>query len=388
MVSSPAPSAAVRGGGLDLLRFSASLFVVLFHFGDEAPVPLRDLHDIWGRGYLATDFFLMLSGFVLARAYGRALNAGQIRPLNFWLKRFARSYPTHLITLGLLILMVLGANLIGKPPSHPEHFPLNGIPAQILLLHVFGLGGGEWNIPAWTLSALLICYVFMPWLWRAFSKMEGVLLPLGLGLTLLLAGQTISLSLLDVSIFQLPYHLALVRAFPLFLVGLLLARTVETGHWTPVRSHMMVAAGAGILFVDIISHGPDTLSLLAIAMLTLGCGSYVVTKPIPGAAWGAKVSFSLFMTHTLVGALGFAAIRPIAQGLYPPLAGGILAWLFWLSMLAAALVAAELYNRLIDAPLQKWIRHRWFSHNAASPVSGHPDQYQAAIPNGSAPPLK
>ena len=46
------------------------MFVVLFHFGDEAPIPLHALHSVWERGYLATDFFLMLSGFVLARAYG------------------------------------------------------------------------------------------------------------------------------------------------------------------------------------------------------------------------------------------------------------------------------------------------------------------------------
>ena len=58
----------MRGGALDALRFFASLFVVLFHFGDEAPIPLADMHSVWARGYLATDFFLMLSGFVLARA--------------------------------------------------------------------------------------------------------------------------------------------------------------------------------------------------------------------------------------------------------------------------------------------------------------------------------
>lgn len=360
MSSSTVQHQPIRGGGLDLLRFLASVFVVLFHFGPEAPIALGQMHDIWARGYLATDFFLMLSGFVLARAYGAKLNSGQLKPLEFWLKRFARSYPTHLITLGLLVLLVLAANLIGKPPAHPENFPLSGIPAQIFLLHVFGLGGGAWNIPAWTLSALLICYAIMPWIWRVFSKLKGLLMPLALAITLLLAGQTISLSLLDVSIFQLPYHLALIRAFPLFLVGLLLARAVETGDWTQTRSHMLVAAGAGILWVDCISHGPDTLSLIAIGLLTLGCGSYVVTKPIAGAAWGAKVSFSLFMTHTLVGAVGFAAVRPVLQSLYPPMAKGLLAWLFWFAMLAAALITADLYNRLIDAPLQKWIRRRWF----------------------------
>ncbi len=350
----------VRGGGLDALRFAASLFVVLFHFGDEAPIPLRALHEIWGRGYLATDFFLMLSGFVLARAYGRGLETGQIIPIEFWLKRFARSYPTHLITLGLLVIMVVGAGLIGKAPSHPENFPLSGIPAQILLLHAVGIGGGQWNIPAWTLSALLICYAVMPWLWRSLARLPGPMTPLILAVTLLMAGQVISLSTLGISLFQLPFQLSLIRAFPLFIVGLLIARCVETAVWTRHKSHLIVAFATGLVSVDILSQGPDTLSLIAIMLLMLGCGSYVVDRPIPGAAWGAKVSFSLFMTHTLTGAICFAGIVPVIENLYPLAAQGPLAWTIWLGVLGAALVGADLYNRLIDAPLQKWIRARWF----------------------------
>ena len=357
---------SVRGGFLDLLRFMASLFVVLFHYGDEAPRALQSLHEVWSRGYLATDFFLMLSGFVLARAYGRSLSEGRIKPLNFWLKRVARSYPTHLITLGLLILMVLAAQLVGKTPNHPEHFPMDGIVSQVLLLHVFGLGGGQWNIPAWTLSALLICYAAMPWLWQAISRLGGPLICLALASTLLLSGQMLSLPLLGVSLFELPYTHAMIRATPLFIVGLLLARTVETGDWTPQSTRLLMVSGAGLLALDVFTQGPDTLSLVAIGLLTLGCGAHQMSKPIPGAVWGAKVSFSLFMTHTLVGAVCFSALRPILEGLYPPLARGMLAWVFWFGVLAAALVTADLYNRLIDAPLQRWIRRRWFDTPPAS----------------------
>jgi peptidoglycan/LPS O-acetylase OafA/YrhL len=61
-----------RGGALDLLRFVAALFIVLYHVAERAPVSLFAIHPALGRGYLATDFFLMLSGYVLARTYGRA----------------------------------------------------------------------------------------------------------------------------------------------------------------------------------------------------------------------------------------------------------------------------------------------------------------------------
>ncbi len=61
-----------RGGALDLLRFVAALFIVLYHVAERAPVSLFAIHPAFGRGYLATDFFLMLSGYVLAKTYGPA----------------------------------------------------------------------------------------------------------------------------------------------------------------------------------------------------------------------------------------------------------------------------------------------------------------------------
>lgn len=59
----------------------------------------------------------MLSGFVLARAYGPGVVSGRLTLSRFWLKRFARSYPTHLITLAILALLVFEAFLVGEPRS-------------------------------------------------------------------------------------------------------------------------------------------------------------------------------------------------------------------------------------------------------------------------------
>ncbi|MGO4409973.1 MULTISPECIES: acyltransferase family protein [unclassified Brevundimonas] len=367
----PQPAAFVRGGVLDALRFLASMFVVLFHFGDEAPVPLASLHSVWARGYLATDFFLVLSGFVLARAYGAGQASGQVSPLRFWLKRFARSYPTHLITLAILALLVLAAALIGKTPVHAERFDWSGIPAQILLLHAFGVGGEQWNIPAWTLSALLICYAFFPWLWRAMRRLPGPMTALTLGLTLLVVGQALSLALLKHSLFDLPFQWAMLRAAPLFVVGLTLARAVEAGRGSPRAARLIALGGAAVLLANVAVAGPDLISLLAICVLVLGCGALPTTlpttRPIPGAAWGARVSFCLFMTHTITGAVWFGGLQPLIERFHPAAATvAWQAWGLWVLALVAALVAADLYNRLIDAPLQRAIRRRWFSPPAVS----------------------
>jgi hypothetical protein len=47
---------AVRGGALDFLRFLASLLIVLYHFGAEGPMRIERFHQVFSRGFLATDF--------------------------------------------------------------------------------------------------------------------------------------------------------------------------------------------------------------------------------------------------------------------------------------------------------------------------------------------
>ena len=103
-----------RGGTLDVLRFAAAFFVVLFHYGGEAPVALDSIHPVFFRGYLATDFFLMLSGYVLGRAYGRSIEEGRVGPLEFLSRRIARIWPAHLIVLALMVLVVVASGVAGR----------------------------------------------------------------------------------------------------------------------------------------------------------------------------------------------------------------------------------------------------------------------------------
>ena len=221
-----APNA--RGGALDALRFVAAMFVVVFHFGDEAPIALVSMHDFLGRGYLATDFFLMLSGFVLAKAYGAAVVSGRVTLWRFWFKRFIRCYPTHIITLAILVAMIGIGLMLGIHSSEPHRYDFSGLPAQILLLHAFGIGAGQWNMPSWTISALLICYAFFPLLWGRMLKLAQPASALAVGLIILVLSDLISLRLLGVEQFAIGFQWTFFRAAPLFLVGLTLARAVQS----------------------------------------------------------------------------------------------------------------------------------------------------------------
>ncbi|QTC87171.1 acyltransferase family protein [Brevundimonas pondensis] len=376
-LTSAAPPAAskMRGGALDALRFVAALFVVVFHFGDTAPISLQSMHGFLGRGYLATDFFLILSGFVLAKAYGAGVASGKVSLGRFWLKRFARCYPTHVITLAILVVMVLTAGALGMQATNAGRFDLAGLPAQIFLLHAFGLGGGHWNIPSWTISTLLICYAFFPMLWRAMLRLNSVWISLGLAIAIIVGSNALSLALLGEQQFSLPFQWCMFRAAPLFLVGLALARAVQTGRWTDKSARIVGFGGGAVLLANAFMVGPDLINVLAICAIIIGCGASPVTRPIPGAEWGAKVSFCLFMVHTITGAVWFDVVEPLAARLHPAVESVAWeAWAMWFGALVFTLIASDLYNRFIDEPIQKWIGRKWF----ARPVSSRPDPRPAA----------
>ena len=49
-------SATLLAGALDALRFLAAFFMVVYHYSNESPVPLAQVHPLFARGYLATDY--------------------------------------------------------------------------------------------------------------------------------------------------------------------------------------------------------------------------------------------------------------------------------------------------------------------------------------------
>lgn len=363
---SPTSSPPLRGGALDALRFVAALFVVVFHFGDQAPVALSELHPFLGRGYLATDFFLMLSGFVLAKAYGPAVAARRISLGRFWSKRFVRCYPTHLITLGLLAAMVGAGALLGFTSDNAGRFDWSGLPAQVFLLHAFGLGGGHWNIPSWTISTLLICYLFFPMLWRAMLTITRPASALSLGLLILTGSNLLSVALLGGEQFNLPFQWCFLRAAPLFLVGLTLARAVQTADLKASTARVVGFGGGAVLLLNAVLAGPDMINILAICAVMIGCGASPTTKALPFAAWGARVSFCLFMVHTITGAVWFDVVQPLATRLVPALAEGpVLGWMMWIGALVAAVVGAALYDHFIDSPIQRVLNARLFGRRPA-----------------------
>lgn len=162
---------------LDGLRGVAAVFVVCFHVF-EAHANDNRFKQIINHGYLAVDFFFLLSGFVVAYAYDDRW--GKMTQWDFYKRRLIRLQPM------LIMGTIIGALLFYFQGS-PIVFPLiNGTPAwKVLLLMLIGFtlipvpismdirGWQEMHPldgPAWSLFFEYIANILYALLFRRFSK--------------------------------------------------------------------------------------------------------------------------------------------------------------------------------------------------------------------------
>jgi len=343
-------SKADRAGALDALRFLAAAFVVLYHFGSSAPVDLTERYTMLDRGWLATDFIIIVSGFVLGRAYGVALDTLDLSPHRFVLKRLLRVWPAHLIVLSGLAGLLLVAHLVGLPSNSPERFQASDFIYQALLVHAWGVSHQpSWNEPSWTLSALIVCYALFPLVWLASRRLSGRGSALIVGFGLVIAAGTGAHYLLHASLFDLPFHQGVVRTLPLFILGAMLARFAQGREVSPA---MAVASGLASLIALVVIQVPArtefsaVASIVALATLIVSADSLGVRQtPLIKAA--ASIAFTLFITHAVIGTVWFSGL----DALNIPTS-----WLTWFGAWVAVFSGATAFHLLIDRPIQTWLR--------------------------------
>lgn len=358
------PLPLTRGGPLDALRFMAAFCMVLYHYSFEAPIALAKVHPIWSRGYLATDFFLIVSGYVLGRIYGDRVANAKMSNLGFFRRRAMRVIPAHLIMLSGLVAFVIGCTLVGYAPAHMEYFDWSQLPAQVLLLTSIGVPGGHgWNDPSWSLSALLVCYAAFPFLWRAFSRLKSPVVSLIAGFAVLAAADIAANLILHRDVFQIPQEIGALRALPLFILGAMLARFSENVAISPwIARALGLTALAALIGVQMIGRF-DFISILLIAAMVVGAGATPVNRPSHALEKGAVISFSLFITNEPVRIVLFGVIHLIEKKLH---AGLGLEWALWAITPAIAVAFAVAFHYGVDMPTQRWIKRRRKTARAAT----------------------
>jgi peptidoglycan/LPS O-acetylase OafA/YrhL len=359
---------------LDGLRGLSALLVCLFHFPAAGPVASSGL--VRG-GWLAVDFFFVLSGFVIAAGWGGRLNSPADLP-RFLALRLARIWPLHIV----MLLLFLGAELLGmaldgagimlRAPFGPGH-GIGDWWRSLFLLGAFGLTNGEvWNVPAWSIAAEFWSWVIfgLAWVWGGRQRVW---------LLALLALLSWALMRADGGGIARSHDGGFIRALCGFFAGALL-QAVPRGPRRDGPADLALATAvevaALLLALAFIAAAPAAPANLA-APLVFGVAVHVfargdglisallMTSPLQRLG---LLSSALYLVHSFVMARLGDALALLAPSLLvrhagremfgrTPIEGLALTAL----MLVLALLTAGAAWRLIEEPVRDAARRRWLT---------------------------
>jgi peptidoglycan/LPS O-acetylase OafA/YrhL len=366
---------------LDGLRGVASLMVVVFHLF-EAWAGGDPAKQIINHGYLAVDFFFLLSGFVVAYAYddrwGSGPNQAGMSPWDFFKRRLVRLQP--MIILGGLI----GAALLGF--QHWSLFPkLDAVTTlQVLGVLLLGFvmipmtpsaeirGWGEiypLNGPQWSLFYEYIGNIlYAVGLRKLSNRWMGVLVFLSaLALIHLLTfgprGDVIGGWALDAS----GMRIGLTRVMFPFFAGILLMRLgkrIRVKNAFAVSSLLLVAAmslprfGVGDQrWINGLYEAACVIVLFPL-IVAIGAGEKRVDGPsVRTARFFGDLSYPLYITHypLIYIYTGWVVDKK------PPVAEGALVGV---GLFIAAVTIAYACLKLYDEPARRWLAARFPSRPA------------------------
>ena len=156
---------------LDIARGVAAIAVAIFHYklfyaynlSSENFVPENQpFYDyiklIYEHGWIAVQFFFLLSGFIFFKLYLKRIKEKNLSFYNFLILRISRLYPLHFITLIIVLIIYLvlkGNNFTNPIQADLEHFIYN-----LFLIHEWGLKSyASFNEPSWSISVELLMYI-------------------------------------------------------------------------------------------------------------------------------------------------------------------------------------------------------------------------------------
>ena len=366
---------------LDGLRGVAAVLVVLFHLletysGGQA-------HQIINHGYLAVDFFFVLSGFVIGYAYDDRWD--KMTTWGFFKRRLVRLQP--MVIMGT----VVGAcfYLFGQGDGFELIGNVEGW--KVLLAFVMGClmipcgasmdirGWGEMNSfngPNWSLTWEYVGNILYAFVFRRLPK---------IGLALLAAAAafcTLDLCL-DWNVFGLlteghaghrytviggwsltseQVYIGLTRLFYPFLIGLLISRVgkyinVKNGFWwcsliLAVLFSIPCVGGEGSILNGV--YNATCILVLMPLVVMMGAGSKIKgEKSAKVCNFLGNISYPLYITHypIMYMQMNWSWSHPDA----PVYAHVMVCVACFLLLIGIAYACLKLY----DIPVRKWLTEKW-----------------------------
>lgn len=296
-------------------RFWAALLVFLFHSSlpsDLAPFADPTVEHIFTvtvakAGWLGVSFFFILSGFIMVWSAKESDTVG-----NFYLRRFAKIYPTHFLTW--IVAFIIGAISITQYKLWLSNLLL--INTWFNDVHYFFVA----NRPSWSLCVEAIFYLCFPFLYKltnAISKKHNLL---ALLIVILLA-----------FIFQIYTYLQvepnqMMRAFPIsqnhfwisyifppshifeFLAGMYAARMLISGKTIMLAKSVSLALLALVYICSMYVPFQFSMSVIFIIpvclLITSLAGDDLKMKKTifnsQTSVWLGEISYAFYMVHFLV----------------------------------------------------------------------------------------
>ena len=359
---SDVPASGAQAGGeggrliaLDAFRFFAACCVVVYHYNLNFELGLGRWSAAPDHFYVMVDFFFILSGFVIALAYGDRLRSGaELRA--YFVSRFARIYPLHVLTLLFLVAFIGAGALVGFRSNDPAQWDLTKLPGQLLLLQATGLYDRLYfNTPSWSISAEWFAYLLAPALFyvsRRVSLVAGLLISAAGVVAFILLRKALGLS---VPWTDATYDFGVLRALPEFFCGAVLARAYQSDAiaFAP-RWWMVYAVLLGVL-ASLHFGAPDEIAVVLFVALVLGAALAEKSgQPSPlMSRWAARLgdaSYSVYMLHMpLIIPMAFLMRRTGMIG--SPSAMAIAA-----VFLVVLIVVSVQTHKYFEAPMRRLIR--------------------------------
>ncbi len=289
-----------RGAELsDLTAARGLLALWVFAYHANLHLHFAGVASLIGRGYLGVDGFFILSGLVLAHRHPRPAQTFAAYG-RFWWRRLVRLYPTALAMLMLLGASLLLARLGGVHPHEALRADGREFVLQLLMLNGWGFSHGwTWNYPSWSISTEWAGYLLFPLLALLAARCDGqraVLTAAAMGAALLL------LSGLSGAGLTLTYRGALLRFFPEFIGGILLARLLRLGQPPRVTAATgAVLVGLGV-WLRVITTAGDAVTTIGLWLIigTLAAGRQRVFARLPALRAFGAMSYPFYMAYAPV----------------------------------------------------------------------------------------
>jgi len=289
---------------LDFYRYAGALVVALDHF---SLVYLPGDYSIKSHVHLLLQplmgFFFTLSGFVIMHVYG-----GKIFSIDsyakYLIKRVARVYPLHILTLCFAIIL----GLIGQDRGF--FIPMDLI-QNILLIHAWNTTRSlSFNYPSWSVSAEIFVYLLFPAFFFVTSRAgsaAAVFLPLACAAVVAWFFDVCGIGEWTTA----TYDFGCLRAAPSFIAGMVTYQLV-TVQFARLPVPAWVAHGLAIATIPMMLIGCPGELMLAVFVLVVfllaraePANPGILSKRLPRAL--TDCSYGFYMLHALVASvvLGF-----------------------------------------------------------------------------------